>query len=95
MPAIQVSVQARLVFRPVRAQGAVKLRLHSALVLQMPSQAGIVAIDLAAIPARVCHPLTIQIAHRAYIWKTKEHGNTRLERIVRGRGRNSSSRIRA
>jgi len=90
-----VSVQTRLVFRPVRTQGAVELGLHAALVLQMPGQAGVVAIDLAAIPARVCHPLAIQITHRARIWKIKEHRDTRLESIVRGRDRDSSSRIRA
>lgn len=57
MPAIQVSIQARFVLRPVRAQRTMELGLHAALVLQMPRQTGIVAIDLAAIPARVCHPL--------------------------------------
>lgn len=95
MPAIQVSVQARLVLCPVRAQGTVELGLYAALVLQMPGQAGIVAIDLAAILAWVCHPLAIQITNRARIWKIKEHGDTRLESIIRGRDRNSSSRIRA
>lgn len=87
MPAVQVSVQARLVLRPVRAQRTVELGLHAALVLEMPGQAGVVAIDLAAIPAGVRHPLAIQITHRAPIWKMKEHRGTRLESIVRGRGR--------
>lgn len=95
MPAIQVSIQARLVLRPIRAQGTVELGLYTAFVLQMPGQAGIVAIDLAAILARVCHPLAIQIANRTRIWKTKEHGDTRLESIIRERDRDSSSRIRA
>lgn len=75
MPAIQVSIQARLVFRPVRAQGTVELGLHAALVFQVPGQARVVAIDLAAIPARVRHPLAIQIPQCACIWKTKEYGN--------------------
>lgn len=92
MPAIQVRVQARFMLRPVRTQGTVELGLYTALVLQMPGQAGIVAIDLAAILARVCHSLAIQIANRARIWKTKEHRDTRLESIIRGRGRDSSSR---
>lgn len=68
-----MSVQARLVLRPVRTQGTMELGLHAALVLQMPGQAGVIAIDLAAIPAGICHPLTIQIARRARIWKIKEH----------------------
>jgi len=48
----------------------------------MPGQARVVAIDLAAIPARVCHPLAIQITQCACIWKTKEHGNIWLESIA-------------
>jgi len=83
------------VFRSVRAQGAVEFGLYAALVLQMPSQAGVVAVDFAAIPAGVRHPLTIQITHRARIWKIKEYRNTRLESIVYRRGCDSSSRIRA
>lgn len=75
MSAVQVSVQTRFMLRPVRAQRTVELGLHAALVLQMPRQTGVVTIDLAAIPARVCHPLAIQITHRTRIWKIKEHGN--------------------
>lgn len=80
VPAVQVGVQARFVLGPVRTQGTVELGFHAALVLQVPGQAGVVAVDLPAILAGVGHPLTIQIAHRARIWKTEEHGSLRLER---------------
>lgn len=66
--------------RFVRAQGTVKLGLHAALVLQMPGQAGVIVVNLAAVLTRVSFPQAIQVAHRARIWKTEKYGSDRLER---------------
>lgn len=70
--AVQMGVQAGLVLRPVRAQGTVELGLHAALVLQMPRQARVVIVDLAAVLAGIGDPSTVEEPHRPRLWKTRK-----------------------
>lgn len=65
--------------RPVWTQGTLNLGLHTALVFQMPSQTGVIVVDLAAILARIGHLPAIQRGHRACICKIKKHRSIRLE----------------
>lgn len=67
MPAVEVSVQAGLVLRSVRAEGTVELWFHAALVLQMPGQAGVVIVHFATVLARVGDSLAVQVARRTLL----------------------------
>lgn len=59
---VEMSVQAGLVLGSVRTQRAVELGFDTALVLQVPRQAGVVVVHLAAVLAR--------IGDRSRLWKT-------------------------